>query len=226
MSHTDEQMEQQIQEKGLTAPRVTLDQIKEMMKRVQYKFDQPEGTTSTFAHAFLDGEFFLASGYSACVSKENFDAELGREYAQANAEKHAQDKLWELEGYNLYRNPMMECSKACGESPIRLVELKEPFDHLKYEQDLIDAHNKLQPWEKIPTLKILPLIGPVTFDFKEAVTSDQFDYWQCVITVNILGEGDTPSPQIIMNGITEVVAFDSAISMLKEMAYKNEWVLG
>jgi len=145
MSHTDEQMEQQIQEKGLTAPRVTLDQIKEMMKRVQYKFDQPEGTTSTFAHAFLDGEFFLASGYSACVSKENFDAELGREYAQANAEKHAQDKLWELEGYNLYRNPMKECSKACGESPIRLVEPQEPFDHLKYEQDLIDAHNKLQP---------------------------------------------------------------------------------
>jgi len=43
--------------------------------------------------------------------------------------------------------------------------------------------------------------------------------------VNILEEGDTPSPQIIMNGITEVVAFDSAISMLKEMAYKNDWVL-
>lgn len=115
MSHTDEQMEQEIQDKGLEAPRVTLDQIKEMMKRVQYVFEQPEGTTSTFAHAFLNGDFYLATGHTACVSKENFDVSLGIKYAQEQAAQKAQDKLWELEGYNLYRNPMMECSTR--ESP-------------------------------------------------------------------------------------------------------------
>src|SRR5690606_1192634 len=115
MSHTDEQMEQEIQDKGLEAPRVTLDQIKEMMKRVQYVFEQPEGTTSTFAHAFLNGDFYLATGHTACISKENFDPSLGIKYAQEEAAQKAQDKLWELEGYNLYRNPMMECSTR--ESP-------------------------------------------------------------------------------------------------------------
>ena len=129
MSHTDEQMEQEIQDKGLEAPRVTLDQIKEMMKRVQYVFEQPEGTTSTFAHAFLNGDFYLATGHTACVSKENFDPSLGIKYAQEEAAQKAQDKLWELEGYNLYRNPMMECStrENIGAGINKLLETRIPI---------------------------------------------------------------------------------------------------
>ena len=129
MSHTDEQMEQEIQDKGLEAPRVTLDQIKEMMKRVQYVFEQPEFTTSTFAHAFLDGDFYLATGHTACISKENFDPSLGIKYAQEEAAQKAQDKLWELEGYNLYRNPMMECSarKNIGAGIDKLLETRIPI---------------------------------------------------------------------------------------------------
>lgn len=307
MPHTDEQMEQQIQEKSLTAPRVTLDQIKEMMKRVKYKFDQPEGTTSTFAHAFLDGKFFLASGYSACVSKENFDAELGLEYAQVNAEKHAQDKLWELEGYNLYRNPMMECStresskaelgevlpedpkeslsqesKQCSglgsasgynstsTDPNLIAQLRECLgnhhiksyglhelvvtrlakelggstDDLKVDSgaqqcanncdtassdalaealkrgvgDLLPEH----PWESIPTQQVLKYVGPVAFAYVWAVTNEQQDYWTCTISVNHAPE---PTPSITQSGITEEVAFAAAIRTLKEIAYKNEWVL-
>lgn len=308
MSHTDEQMEQQIQEKGLTAPRVTLDQIKEMMKRVQYKFDQPEGTTSTFAHAFLDGEFFLASGYSACVSKENFDAELGREYAQVNAEKHAQDKLWELEGYNLYRNPMTECStckspkallvqvlpedpkesssqesKQCSglgstsgynstfTDPNLIAQLRECLGnrHIKSyglhelvvvrlakelggsvgdlkvnsgaqqcanncdtasSDALAEASNRglgdllpEHPWESIPTQQVLKYVGPVAFAYVWAVTNEQQDYWTCTISVSHAPE---PTPSITQSGITEEVAFAAAIRTLKEIAYKNEWVLG
>ncbi len=129
MSHTDEQMEQEIQDKGLEAPRVTLDQIKEMMKRVQYVFEQPEGTTSTFAHAFLNGDFYLATGHTACISKENFDPSLGIKYAQEEAAQKAQDKLWELEGYNLYRNPMMECSthENIGAGINKLLETRIPI---------------------------------------------------------------------------------------------------
>lgn len=98
----DAQVEQEVQAKGLNvAPRVTKERIDSLMARVTYTFDQPEGTTSTLAHAFLDGSFFLASGHSACISKENFNAELGRRMAQSKAEEAARDELWKLEGYTL-----------------------------------------------------------------------------------------------------------------------------
>lgn len=99
---TDQQIEQEIQAKGLNvAPRVTLDRINQLMERVVYTFEQPAGTTSTLAHAFLDGTFLLATGHSACVSRENFNAESGQKWAQQKAAALARDKLWELEGYAL-----------------------------------------------------------------------------------------------------------------------------
>lgn len=96
---TDNTIEAEILAKGLTAPRVTPDRIDALMARVQFTFHVE--ATSTFCHAFLDGEFFLATGHSACVSKENFDAEIGQKIAKANVMKPTSDKLWELEGYAL-----------------------------------------------------------------------------------------------------------------------------
>lgn len=99
---TEAVIEQQIQDKGLTAPRVLPGRIDELMARVvYYGSDVAPGTTSTFVHAFLDGDFYLATGHSACVSKENFDAEIGRSIATENAKRDARIKLWELEGYAL-----------------------------------------------------------------------------------------------------------------------------
>lgn len=88
---------------GLTAPRVTAEQINALMDTVTWRYEQPEGTTSTFAHAFL-GRFYLATGHSACVSPENFNADLGMKYAREQAEGKARDKLWELEGYALAKS--------------------------------------------------------------------------------------------------------------------------
>ncbi len=94
--------EQELAEKSV-APRVTKAQIDSLMERVTYTVEQrPGGTTSTFVHAFLDGKFFLATGFSACVNAENFDAEIGESMARGNAEKLAENKLWELEGYRLF----------------------------------------------------------------------------------------------------------------------------
>lgn len=88
-----------------TAPRVSLNQIQDLMERVQYFVVQrPGNTTSTFVHAFLDGKFYLAEGFSACVSEDNFNADIGERLARENAEKHAKNKLWELEGYSLYKS--------------------------------------------------------------------------------------------------------------------------
>lgn len=98
----DQQIEQEIQAKGLTAPRITPEHINDLMERVIFNIVVPEGTTSTFAHAYLDGKFHLATGHSACVSPENFNAEIGQKIALNKAEAMAKDKLWELEGYRLY----------------------------------------------------------------------------------------------------------------------------
>lgn len=99
----DSTMEQKVRESGAdSAPRVTKDQIDALMARVVYTYEErPNGSTVTFAHALLDGSFFLASGVSACVSEANYNADIGRQFAQDNAAKAARDKLWELEGYHL-----------------------------------------------------------------------------------------------------------------------------
>lgn len=94
--------EQELTEKAV-APRVTKADIWALKERITYTTEQrPGGTTSTFVHAFLDGKFFLATGFSACVNAENFDADIGERLARSNAEKHAENKLWELEGYRLF----------------------------------------------------------------------------------------------------------------------------
>lgn len=103
-SPAESSIEAEIVAKGLTAPRVTPDQIDAMMARVVYRHVGFEGTTSIIVAAFLDSEFYLGCGHSACVSKANFDPDIGFKIAKVSAEKLARDKLWELEGYFLRRN--------------------------------------------------------------------------------------------------------------------------
>lgn len=82
------------------APKISQDSIQALMSRVVWSVGREGETTSTFAHAYLDG-FYLASGHSACVSPANFNLEKGSEYALNNAFGKVEDKLWELEGYAL-----------------------------------------------------------------------------------------------------------------------------
>lgn len=100
-AQADQAAEAEIVGQGLTAPRVTAEQIQALMEKLIWVYDQPEGTTSTFAHAYL-GRFYLATGHSACVSPENFNAALGVKYAREQGEGKMRDKLWELEGYKLH----------------------------------------------------------------------------------------------------------------------------
>lgn len=86
---------------GLPAPCVEESTISSLLDRLTYSYDV-QGT-STFCHAFLDGRFYLATGHSACVAPENYDNEIGHGLARDKAYKAATDKLWELEGYVLYK---------------------------------------------------------------------------------------------------------------------------
>lgn len=104
----DDQIESEIQAKGLTAPRVTPDRIEEVISG-EYYFTAATGAQPdladpnyrslallTFCVLVLKNGFTV-TGESACASPENFDAELGRKISR----KHATDKIWALEGYAL-----------------------------------------------------------------------------------------------------------------------------
>lgn len=114
----DAKIEQQIQAKGLTAPRVTPEQVETVLARVVLVVEQrPGGSTSTFVHAFLDGNFHLATGKSACVDPAYFDAGIGYQIAAKQCLALARERVWELEGYRLYvslreATPQGDCPHA------------------------------------------------------------------------------------------------------------------
>ena len=100
---SEQSIEQEIQDKNLNAPRLTPSIIDARMAKVVYWTQHIPDTTSTIAVAFDENGFSIASHISASVSKENFDAELGKKIALADCEKKARDEMWRLEGYMLKR---------------------------------------------------------------------------------------------------------------------------
>ncbi len=101
----------EIEAKGLTAPRVTPASIEEKIVG-EYYFTAAEGLhgkleqTGDLYHSSLDllticvlvmWNGFVVMGKSACASPENFDAELGRKIARQDAF----NQIWPLEGYLL-----------------------------------------------------------------------------------------------------------------------------
>lgn len=98
----EQEIENEIIAKNLTAPRVTKGYIDKLFAEVVYT-NMQVAPTRVLCQATLGG-FSLADGFAACVSVENFDFELGCKLAQKKAEILAHDKLWELEGYLLSRS--------------------------------------------------------------------------------------------------------------------------
>lgn len=91
---TDNAIEQEIIEKGLTATRITPIDIENSIIKEQYHIFE----NSTFTSCLLTlKNGFNVHGESACANPENFDEELGRKIAKGNAK----DKIWALEGYLL-----------------------------------------------------------------------------------------------------------------------------
>ena len=117
---SDETIEQEIQAKGKTAPRVTPADIEANIASEFYftAHDGIEGASDrlgrydairhtddiaethtrllTFCVLILKNGFTV-TGESACASPENFDAEIGRKVARENAVQ----KMWPLMGYEL-----------------------------------------------------------------------------------------------------------------------------
>ena len=90
----EQSIEQEIQDKGLNAPRLTPELIDAVITDEQYHVF--EGTTLTVCCLTLRNGFTV-TGESAAASPENFDVEIGRKIARQNA----REKIWALEGYLL-----------------------------------------------------------------------------------------------------------------------------
>lgn len=90
----EQEIEHEIQHKELVAPRITPECIDSIIYHEDYHVFP--GTQLTVCCLTLQNGFTV-TGESACASPENFDAELGRKIARANA----RDKIWVLEGYLL-----------------------------------------------------------------------------------------------------------------------------
>jgi hypothetical protein len=129
---TDQSIEQEIQAKGKTAPRITPADIEANIASEHYFTardgrrgalheetyvgrEQPQERNAdllplellTFCVLVLRNGFTV-TGESACASPENFDAEIGRWIARQNAVQ----KIWPLMGYELRSNLSSENSKA------------------------------------------------------------------------------------------------------------------
>jgi hypothetical protein len=106
----EQEIEKEIQDKKLTAPRVTPADLENVIASEHY-FTALDGAMHTenagIQHAEALGLLtfcvlvlkngFTVTGESACASPENFNAELGRKVAR----EHAKQKLWPLLGYAL-----------------------------------------------------------------------------------------------------------------------------
>ena len=130
MSNTEQQIEQEIQDKGLNAPRLTPDYIDSVISGEHY-FTAYEGTQGCeLEHRRSAGEpievnpisaaeklcknplklltfcilvlknGFTVTGESACASPENFNADIGKDVAW----RDAKEQIWPLEGYLLKQN--------------------------------------------------------------------------------------------------------------------------
>ncbi|MGJ3704630.1 Gp49 family protein [Variovorax sp. AFSI2.2] len=114
---TNASIEQEIQTKGKTAPRVTPSDLAANIVGETY-FTAADGVLGAYkrhgdvyqgtdAHSPAYGLLtfcvlvlrngFTVTGESACASPENFDAEIGRKIAHENAVQ----KVWPLMGYEL-----------------------------------------------------------------------------------------------------------------------------
>jgi hypothetical protein len=131
-SSDDQSTEAAIVKAGKTAPRITPTDIEAAISSEHFftadqgcrqaaldtaaKLDRPyqettraELTLLTFCVLVLRNGFTV-TGESACASPENFDAEIGRKVARANAVQ----KIWPLEGYllkqHLFESPQERSS--------------------------------------------------------------------------------------------------------------------
>ena len=91
---SEQAIENEIQEKGLNAPRLTPEHIDSVVSETAFHVF---GDTCLTVCCLTLKNGFTVTGESACASPDNFNAETGQKIAFENA----RNKIWMLEGYLL-----------------------------------------------------------------------------------------------------------------------------
>jgi len=92
--YSDQEIEKEIVDKGLTAPRITPDILDGMITASAYHVF-PTTTMTVCCLTLTNG--FNTIGHSSCASPRNFNAEIGKAIALRNAKQ----EIWALGGYLL-----------------------------------------------------------------------------------------------------------------------------
>ena len=96
-----QEIENEIQDKGLDAPRVTFDQIEALMSQLKFDFTKV-GAKGTLCSSYL-GDFMVTQHYSAPVCVKNYNKEIGEKITKDVCWAKSKDKLWELMGFALFK---------------------------------------------------------------------------------------------------------------------------
>ena len=91
---SEQELEKQINEKGLNAPRLTPSDIDAVIVGETYTI-LPSGKVMVCELTLQNG--FTVRGEAATVSKSNFNEDIGKSISRENA----RNKVWEVEGYLL-----------------------------------------------------------------------------------------------------------------------------
>ncbi|MCG7625570.1 Gp49 family protein [Epibacterium sp. Ofav1-8] len=94
MSKDEAAIEAEIKEKGLTAKRITPEDLDAEIEDDDYHVF-PGSCLTVCCLTLKNG--FTVTGESACASPENFNAEIGRKIAR----NKAREKIWPLLGFRL-----------------------------------------------------------------------------------------------------------------------------
>jgi len=104
---TEKEIEKEISDKGLNAPRLTPELIDSVIVSKDF-YIFPNTQLTVCCLTLKNG--FTVTGESACASPENFDREIGENIAF----KNAREKVWVLEGYLLKQHLFSKNSKQEG----------------------------------------------------------------------------------------------------------------
>jgi len=98
-------LEKEIEDKGLTAPRITQEHVESVVANTEF-YVFPNSQLTVCCLTLVNG--FNVTGESACVSPENFDKELGEKIALGKA----MEKVWMPEAYMLKQRLFEKAKEA------------------------------------------------------------------------------------------------------------------
>ena len=164
---TNNQIENEIQAKGLTAPRVTPQRIQDVIAEEHY-FSAAIGCghpylaieKSSHLHCLTFCVLVLKNGFtvtgeSACASPENFDPDLGRKIARENAI----NKVWMLEGYLLKQ----QLHEQKTPSPDNRIDIAKKCHEINRAYCAALGDTSQLPWDQAPEWQRQSAINGVQF---------------------------------------------------------------